>query len=147
MSAVGRFHEPLSRLNPQSVLPHDPGDPFVIDPMTAAVQFVGDATIAIARQIILNGLYQLDHFRICDPAGLVGAVIECTPWKTDHLASPPDGAMRGPVTIDEFSLTGPGEGRGVFLAMSSSMVSCPTLRSRAAMRPSYSATTLASASS
>src|SRR5690606_9911175 len=96
--------------------------------------------------IALNGLYQLDHFRICDSAGRVGAVIERAARKTDHLTSPPDGAMRGPVTIDEFSLTGPGEGRGVFLALSSSLVSCPTLRSRAAMRPSYSATTLASAS-
>ena len=72
-------------------------------------------------------------------ASLVGAlgrltlVVERAARKIDHLAPPSNGAGFGPVTIDKFSLSLTKRRRGVFLTRSSSMVSWPTLRSRAAI--------------
>ena len=74
------------------------------------------------------------HLQVAqDLAGFACTVVERAARKLDHFAPPSDGPGFGPVMMEEFSLSLTRRRRGVFLTSSSSIVSCPTIRSKAAI--------------
>lgn len=116
--------------------------------MAAAVQFICHAPVAVASHFVLDGRDQLGEPGVSQIfVHCRRAVVEGAARKIDHLTPPSNGAGFEPVTIDKFSSSLTRRRHGVFLKRSSTMVSWPTLRSRAAILASHSVMTDASASS
>ena len=131
---VGGAHESPPRLDAESARLHYPRDTLVIDAMPTLVQFARHAAIAVTWEFVLDVVDQRYQLMVGNVFGRsLAPVIEGAARQVDHLAPPPDGAPCGPLTIDEFSLSLTRRRCGFFLRRSSSMVSCPTLRSSAAI--------------
>jgi hypothetical protein len=148
VAAIGRADITLARLDSQAIGPHHARHTLVIDEVASSVKLMRYSAISIAGQFVLDVLDKRNKLSIVKmQITCRGSVVERASREIDHFAAPPDRAGRGPVTMEDFSLSPAIDWRGVFLTRSSSIVSWPTLRSTAAMCASYSAMTLASASS
>src|SRR5262249_53953982 len=102
----------------------------------------------VAGKLVLDSTDQLDDMGIVEIPGVGGySIVEGAARRFDHLAPPTDGAGNGPLMSDNFSLLPPGWSVGAFFKRSVSIVSCPTLRSSAAIFASYSEMVVAAASS
>lgn len=116
----------------------------MVDQVAPSLKLVRYASVSVAGQLVLNVLDDCSEFSI--PSSTLSQSIgnnRC--FSGDRsFCTPSDRAGRGPVMMEELALSAAIGWRGVFFARSSSMVSWPTLRSRAAMWTSYSAMTLAS---
>jgi hypothetical protein len=146
VSAVSCSHEPATTDGAEAILAHHTGDSLVIDCNAPCSEFSCHPSISVARKHIMNIINLCGQTLISHPPfRRVRMVIVSASWKFNHFASAPNGAGRGPVTIDELSLLFTRWSRGVFLRRSISIVNCPTFLSSAAIFASYFATTLAAA--
>ena len=121
---VGGANEAAAPLDPQAMLGHDASDALVVDGVVASTQFVCDASISVAWQLVLDAADQFDQVLIRQTERpRRRAVVVRAPRKLDHFAPPSDGAAFGPLMIEDFSLLLTRRRDGVFLRRSSSMVS------------------------
>ena len=65
MIAVGGANEAALPLDPQAMFGHDTCDALVVDGVVAPTQYVGDASVPVARQLVLDATDQLDHVLVC----------------------------------------------------------------------------------
>src|SRR5690349_2587246 len=109
----------------------------MVDPQAVATELGGDAPIAVSRELGADVADPLDDRRI--PDRLSRRLLVVARAREAHkLASSRDGEAIGPLTIDVLP---PRADRLLLetpLKKSSSMVSRPTIRSRAAIFASYS---------
>lgn len=54
MVAIRRANIPLARLDAEAIGTHDAGDPLVIDEVASSLKLMRDASVSVARQLILD---------------------------------------------------------------------------------------------
>ena len=134
MVAVGGGHKTPARTHARPLAFMSPAYALVVHGHATPLQLVGDAPITVARQVVLNVADQLDEPIVGQLERAAARLeVEGAARKVYHFAPPSDGAAFGPLTMEELSLLLTRRSLGAFLSRSSSMVSCPTLRSRDAI--------------
>ncbi|WP_234811246.1 hypothetical protein [Xaviernesmea oryzae] len=119
----------------------------MIDEVASPLKLVRHTTVSITGQLILDVLDKSHEFSIVEmQRPCRGSVAERASWEVDHFARSSDGVGRGPVTMEDFSLPSAIGWRSVFHQVQFRR-ELATLRSSAAICASYSAMTLAFASS
>ncbi|CVI25076.1 hypothetical protein AGR4A_pAt10455 [Agrobacterium tumefaciens str. B6] len=66
MVAVGRANIPLAGLDPEAIGPHDAGDTLVIDEVASSLKLVCYASVSIARQLVLDVLYDCNELAVAE---------------------------------------------------------------------------------
>lgn len=64
--AIRRANIPLARLDPEAIGPHDAGDTLVIDEVASSLKLVCYASVSIARQLVLDVLYDCNEFAVAE---------------------------------------------------------------------------------
>src|SRR5260363_398243 len=149
MLTICGTNEPAFRLDPQTGLPHDSGDPLVMDTIALCLQGAGHTAIPVTGDCVLNAPDPLKESCVAQAGGREGActIIKSATGKLDHLTPTLEPAGSGPLMIDEGSLLLSSRRRGIFLSKTVSIESGPTLRSNAAIWAPYSEIVVAAASS
>src|SRR5260363_183307 len=106
MLTICGTNEPAFRLNPQTGLPHDSGDPLVMDTIALCLQGAGHTAIPVTGECVLNAPDPLKESCVAQAGGRGGActIIKSATGKLDHLTPPLDPAGSGPLMMKEGSL-------------------------------------------